>query len=85
MSQPINSEKILLEQKMVFERVFRSPDGEMILGVLADQCIPEIGIYDPDSHRAAFNEGKRNMFLTILKLASISMEDFLKKFIKGEV
>jgi hypothetical protein len=77
--------KSFVEQKVVFERVFRSTDGEIILGVLSDQCISEMGVYEPDSHKVMFNEGKRNIFLTILKLASISVEDFLKKLVKIKV
>jgi hypothetical protein len=82
--QPINHsdpEKISkIEQKACFERVFNSPDGQIILKILANECIPEMGIYDPDSHRVSFREGKRNLFMTILKLSSLSMENFVKMF-----
>jgi hypothetical protein len=82
--KPINhqdQEKISkMNQKVCFERVFHSSDGQIILEVLANECIPEMGAYDPDSHRVSFREGKRNLFMTILKLSSLSMENFVKMY-----
>lgn len=82
--QPINYEEKAkieqIEEKTSFERVFSSADGAIILNVLANECIPEMGVYDPDSHRASFREGKRNLFMTIVKLASLSMENFVKMY-----
>lgn len=81
---PINTvnekEKIAKEEKVCFERVFRSTDGEVILKVLGNNCMPDMGYYEPDSHKMAFNEGKRNIFLMLLRLASIPIDDFMKKY-----
>ena len=71
--------EIINEQKLAFERVFKSTDGETILYVLGNRCIPEMGMYEPDPYKMAFKEGQRNILLTILKTASIRMDEFLKK------
>lgn len=70
----------IVEQKMAFERVFHSNDGEKVLTVIANQCLPQLGEFESDTHKMAFNEGKRNIFLLLLKLANIQMESFLEKY-----
>jgi hypothetical protein len=74
------NKQIILKQKMAFERLFQSAEGKLILKILADKCIPHMGTYDPDMQRVAFREGQRNVFLTILKLASIETDKFLKEY-----
>jgi hypothetical protein len=80
MSIQDSDERVIVNQKLAFERVFKSTDGQVVLAVLANKCIPDIGEYEPDPYRMAYNEGQRNMLMTILRTASIEMEDFLKKY-----
>ena len=71
---------VIVDQKIAFERVFRSEDGEKILTVIANQCLPSLGQFEHDPYKMAFEQGKLNIFLLILKLANIQMESFLKKY-----
>ena len=75
----VDKDQIAIETKACFERVFRSTDGEEVLRTLADHCVPEMGIYEPDHNRVIFNEGKRYMFFLLLRAASIPMADYLKQ------
>lgn len=71
---------VIVDQKIAFERVFRSEDGEKILTVIANQCLPNLGQFESDTHKMAFDQGKLNVFILMLKLANIQMESFLKKY-----
>jgi hypothetical protein len=74
-------EKAMAEEKASFERIFKdSADGRTVLKVLSEECVPEIGNYEADPHRIFFNEGKRNLFMTILKLSSLSMGNFIEMY-----
>lgn len=70
----------LREIKVRFEKVFRSSDGEVILSVLGNECFSEIGNYESDPYKMAYNEGKRYMLMKILSLSDMSMEEFLELY-----
>ena len=71
-------EELIKERKLAFDRVFKSKDGETILYVLGEHCLPEIGKYEPDPYKMAFKEGQRNMLFRIANLANIEIQELLK-------
>lgn len=69
-------------QKDAFEKLFQTEDGKSVLTVLYKLCMPSIGEYESDTHKAAFNEGQRSVLMQILKLANISKDVFFQEAIK---
>jgi hypothetical protein len=70
----------VFKQKECFERIFKSEDGKIILGALIGDCVNELGAFTPDPYVLAFNEGKRALLMLILKLSSLSFENYVKMY-----
>lgn len=58
--------------------VFGSPEGERVLADLIDMNGVLRPTFDPDPNVSAFNEGRRNVLLDILRYLSVEPEQFRK-------
>jgi len=75
-------ESMIEEIKLAFERVFKSSDGELILGALGDVCIKDCGNYESELMKLAFNNGKVHVFITILNMINLELSDYIKGYRK---
>lgn len=55
--QHIASVQMFVQTAAACQRVFKNPDGEVVLTFLKGQC----GGFDPDPHKHAFNAGKKRL------------------------
>jgi hypothetical protein len=49
----------------IYQRVFKSDDGEKLLEDLEKRCNVHATSFSPDSHETAFREGQRSVVLFI--------------------
>lgn len=55
-------------RRAAFQRVFNTPDGEVVLRLLAEQgCVSSPTHVKGDPEQSLINEGKRQMVLAIIK------------------
>lgn len=77
-----NNEKNMIKIKELFEDLFETEDGKQVLALLYKICVPSLGTYEKDTHKAAFHQGCMHVLMHILKMAKISKEVFFTEAIK---
>lgn len=78
------NDKHLEEIKRSFESVFNSPEGNVVLTQIANQCLPSLGVFTDNTQRLSFENGKINIFMFILRMSNIPFEFFLKQYQKND-
>ncbi|MCM0756104.1 hypothetical protein M7784_12750 [Desulfovibrio aminophilus] len=56
------------ELRQAYVRLFDCPDGRKVLEDLAGQGFARASTFDPDPCRAAFNQGRRGLYLRVERM-----------------
>ena len=67
-------------QSVLFQGVFGSPDGKLVLKKLSEMCYENESTYvDHNSHGTAFHEGQRSIIIGIRKMLNKTFEEKQRK------
>lgn len=71
--------QFLLGRKQAYARIFnpQTPDGNVVMKDLAKFCRANESCFHPDSRAHAVAEGRREVWLRIVKHTNLKDEDFL--------
>lgn len=64
-----------LDDALYYQRVFGSDDGKIVLADLVKKNNVLSNTFNEDSHRSAFNQGRRDAILEILAILNIDIEE----------
>jgi len=72
-----NSQK-LKELREDFKKTFSTEEGKRVLKALESQCLFKTSVFDKDSHLMAYQAGRRDVFLSIISIMELEIEELEK-------
>lgn len=76
-------EKQLTENQQLYQRVFNTNDGKLVLADLKKRCFIDHTTYDDNHGRMSFSEGRRSIYVHITNILNKDLKSIIEELTKG--
>ena len=80
---PIELEKKVAEKQKVYQQVFNTPEGQVVLADMEKRCYANHTTFSENHGQMSFNEGRRSVFVHIKNFISKDLKVILEELTKG--
>ena len=69
----------ITDKQIVYQRLFDTADGQIVLADLQKRCFDKITTYDPDVKKMSLNEGRRSVYVYIVNFLNKDITSIIEE------